>query len=54
MEISPLKEIASDLPFFKTVDEREKLLGVVGALALRQVSLSKAAEIMGMGKEAFL
>ena len=29
-------------------------MGVVGALALRQVSLSKAAEIMGMGKEAFL
>ena len=54
MEISPLKEIARELPFFKTVNEREKLLGVVGALALRQVSLSKAAEIMGMGKEAFL
>jgi predicted tellurium resistance membrane protein TerC len=54
MESSPLKEIASELPFFKTVKEREKLLGVVGALALRHISLSKAAEIMGMGKEAFL
>jgi predicted HTH domain antitoxin len=54
MELSPLKEIASELPFFKTVKEREKLLGVVGALALRHISLSKAAEIMGMGKEAFL
>jgi predicted HTH domain antitoxin len=54
MELSPLQEIASELPFFKTVNEREKLLGVVGALVLRQVSLSKAAEIMGMGKEAFL
>ena len=54
MESSALKEIANGLPFFKTVDEREKLLGVVGALVLRQVSLSKAAEIMGMGKEAFL
>ena len=54
MESSALKEIASGLPFFKTVNEREKLLGVVGALTLRQVSLSKAAEIMGMGKEAFL
>ena len=49
-----MKEIASGLPFFKTLNEREKLLGVVGALALRQVSLSKAAEIMGMGKEAFI
>ena len=49
MELSPLKEIASELPFFKTVDEREKLLGVMGALVLRQISLSKAAGIMGMG-----
>ena len=54
MESSALKEIASGLPFFKTQNEREKLLGVVGALVLRQISLSKAAEIMGMGKEAFL
>ena len=54
MELSPLKEIANELPFFKTVNERENLLGVVGALVLRQISLSKAAEIMGMGKEAFL
>ena len=31
-----------------------KLFRIVGALVLRQISLSKAAEIMGMGKEAFL
>jgi predicted HTH domain antitoxin len=54
MESSALKEIASGRPFFKTLNEREKLLGVMGALVLRQISLSKAAEIMGMGKEAFL
>jgi predicted HTH domain antitoxin len=54
MESSALKEITRGLPFFKMVNEREKLLGVVGALALRQVSLSKAAEIMGMGKDGFL
>ena len=41
MELSPLREIANELPFFKTVDEREKLLGVVGVLVLRQVSPSK-------------
>ena len=52
--IIPVEGIASELLFFKTVDEREKLLGVVGALVLRQVSLSKAADIMGMGKEAFI
>ena len=41
MELPPLKEIASELPFFKTVKERERLLGVVGALVLRQVSPGK-------------
>ena len=41
MELSPLKKIASELPFFKTVHERERLWGVVGALVLRQISLSK-------------
>jgi len=54
MDISPLREIANELPFFKSVDEREKLLGVIGALVLRRISLSKASEIMGMGREAFL
>jgi len=36
------------------VDDREKLLGVVGALVLRKISLSKASEIMGMERERFL
>jgi hypothetical protein len=48
MQISPLREIANELPFFKTVDDREKLLGVIGALVLRKIILSKASEIMGM------
>jgi hypothetical protein len=39
MQIFPLREIANELPFFKTVDDREKLLGVVGALVLRKISL---------------
>ncbi|MBC2696135.1 MAG: hypothetical protein HF982_12855 [Desulfobacteraceae bacterium] len=54
MQISPLREIANELPFFKTVDDREKLLGVIGALVLRKTGLSKASEIMGMEKERFL
>jgi len=44
----------NELPFFKTVDDREKLLGVVGALVLRKISLSKASEIMGIERERFL
>ncbi|MCF8085192.1 MAG: hypothetical protein K9M96_19100 [Deltaproteobacteria bacterium] len=54
MGVSPLKEIANELPLFKAVDDREKLLGVVGALVLRKISLAKASEIMGMQRERFL
>jgi predicted HTH domain antitoxin len=54
MQISPLMEIANELPFFKTRDDREKLLGVIGVLVLRKISLSKASEIMGMEREWFL
>ena len=54
MQVSPLKEIAKDLPFFKTADDREKLLGAVSAMVLRRMSLSKVSEIMGMERERFL
>jgi len=54
MQVSPLREIANELPFLKTVDDREKLLSVIGALVLRKISLSKASEIMGMERERFL
>jgi predicted HTH domain antitoxin len=53
MQISPLRIIANELPFFSTADEREKLLGVVGALVLRRISLSKASELMGMERDSF-
>ena len=54
MEIDELREVANDLPFLKSGQDREKLLGVVGALVLRRISMDKAAEIMGMQKDAFL
>jgi len=40
MQVSPLREIANELPFFKTVDDREKLLGVVGALDAMKLEYS--------------
>lgn len=54
MGTTSLREIADDLPLLKSSEEREKLLGVVGALVLRRISLDKASEIMGMRREAFL
>lgn len=54
LESSPIRSIATELPFFKTVDQRELLLGVLGALVLRRISLKKASEIMGMDKDTSL
>lgn len=54
METNELQEVANDLPFLKSGEDREKLLGVVGALVLRRISLDRAAEIMGMRRDAFL
>jgi len=54
IEITPLKEIANELSFSRSLEEREKLLGVVGALVLRKISLARASEIMGLDREAFL
>ena len=54
MQIDELREVANELPFLKSGEDREKLLGVVGALVLRRISLDKAAEIMGMQRDVFL
>ncbi len=37
------------IPSFRTEEEKEKFLIVLGALSLRLISLAKASEIMGMG-----
>ena len=54
MGIAALQEIVDELPLLKSTEDREKLLGVVGALVLRRISLDRASEIMGMQREAFL
>ena len=54
MGIAALQEIADEFPLLRSTEDREKLLGVVGALVLRRISLGKASEIMGMQREAFL
>jgi predicted HTH domain antitoxin len=54
METTPLREIANELTFLKSQEDREKLLAVVGALVLRKISLAKASEIMGLEREVFL
>jgi len=49
-----LKEIIETVPTFKTEEEKEKFLIVLGALSLRLISLAKASEIMGMDRRYLL
>lgn len=54
MGIDELQDVANELPFLESAKDKEKMLSVVGALALRRISLNKAASIMKMQREAFL
>lgn len=54
MGIDELQDVANELPFLKSAKDKEKMLSVVGALALRRISLDKAADIMKMQRDAFL
>jgi predicted HTH domain antitoxin len=46
--------IASELQIFKTVEQKEKFLFLLGALIAKLISLQKAAEIMEMEPEMLL
>ena len=48
------KTIASELQVFKTVDQKENFLFLLGALLAKVISLQKAAEVMEMEPEMFL
>jgi len=48
------KTIASDIQLFKSVEEKERFLFVLGALISKIISLEKASEIMEMDREFFL
>ena len=48
------REIASEVPIFQAIEQKEDFLFVLGALFARVISLQKAAEVMGMEVDAFL
>jgi hypothetical protein len=54
MQKHSIQELADDLPFFRTIEERERLLTVIGALALRRISIRKASEVLEMDKSVLL
>ena len=49
-----LEEIIEKVPVFESHEKKETFLIVLSALSIRLISLSKAAEVIGMSKEGLL
>jgi hypothetical protein len=49
-----LEYIAQEVPLFKSIEKKKQFVEVMGALSLRLISLTKAAEMMEMEKDQFL
>jgi predicted HTH domain antitoxin len=54
MNTPQTREIASKVPIFQAIEQKEDFLFVLGALFARVISLQKAAEVMGMEVDGFL
>ena len=48
------ESIVSQVPYFKTLQEKEIFLNVIGALSVKIISLSKACEVLKMNKDTLL
>ena len=48
------QEIASEVQLFENIEQKERFVFVIGALAYRLISLQKAAEMMEMDTEMLL
>ncbi|MEH1806135.1 hypothetical protein [Nostoc sp.] len=49
-----LRSVASEIPLFNNIEEKETFLFVIWALFSRVISLKKAAEIMEMEPDVFV
>jgi predicted HTH domain antitoxin len=49
-----LRSVASEIPLFNSIEQKETFLFVLGALFSRVISLQKAAEIMKIEPDVFL
>ncbi|MEH1802449.1 MAG: hypothetical protein V7L13_25490 [Nostoc sp.] len=49
-----LRSVASEVPLFNNIEEKETFLFVIGALFSRVISLKKAAEIMEIEPDVFV
>ncbi|MBW4644211.1 MAG: hypothetical protein KME23_14705 [Goleter apudmare HA4340-LM2] len=54
MNTEVFKTIASEVQIFLNVEQKERFLFVIGALAARVISLKKAAELMEVEPEFLL
>ncbi|MBN2535900.1 MAG: hypothetical protein JXB88_23675 [Spirochaetales bacterium] len=48
------ESIVSQVPYFKTLHEKEIFLHVIGALSVKIISLSKAGEVLKINKDTLL
>ncbi|MBN3911173.1 MAG: hypothetical protein HWQ35_32915 [Nostoc sp. NMS1] len=49
-----LRSVASEIPLFNNIEQKETFLFVIGALFSRVISLKKAAELMEMERDVFI
>ncbi|MEH2294268.1 hypothetical protein [Nostoc sp.] len=49
-----LRSVASEIPLFNNIEQKETFLFVIGALFSRIISLKKAAEFMEIEPDVFL
>ncbi|MDZ8261208.1 MULTISPECIES: hypothetical protein [unclassified Nostoc] len=49
-----LRSVASEIPLFNNIEQKETFLFVIGALFSRVISLKKAAELMEIESDVFL
>ncbi|MGB3206949.1 MAG: hypothetical protein WBB28_18345 [Crinalium sp.] len=54
MTTTTIQNIAATLPIFTDKQKKEQFLFILGALTLRLISLSKAAEVMNIDSEELL
>jgi predicted HTH domain antitoxin len=54
MEQELLKNIATEIHLFNTLEQKENFLIILGALTARLISLKKASEVLNLEPEAFL
>ncbi|MGQ4834172.1 MAG: UPF0175 family protein [Candidatus Asgardarchaeia archaeon] len=49
-----IEKVITEFPLFAKYSEKEKFFKVLGLLVARQISLAKAAELLGLRRDEFI